>query len=75
MVDENLRRQNAKRLQHTYAVSDLVLLKHYDPVKLQERNHGPYPIAQVYTNGTIDVLRTPTLVERVNIRKVIPYRG
>ena len=67
LVDDNLRRQNQKRIQHNYAVSDLVLLKTYDPKKLEERCHGPYPIIQVYTNGTVEVLRSHNLIERVNI--------
>ena len=45
-----------------------------NPGKLEARAHGPYPIVQVYTNGTIDIMRSQHVRERINIRRVIPYR-
>ena len=74
LIDENLRRQNRKRREHHYVVGQEVLIKAITPNKLEARAHGPYPIIQVHTNGTIDVLRNPHVTERVNIRRVIPYK-
>ena len=73
LVDENLRRQNRKRREWNYAVGQEVLIKTVDPNKLEPRAHGPYTIVQVYTNGTVDVRRNPHIVERLNIRRLVPF--
>jgi transposase InsO family protein len=75
LVDENLRRQNSKRRDHHYAVGDLVMKFVENPNKMEPRIHGPYPILQVYTNGTVNIAIPPGYVERVNIRKITPYKG
>ena len=74
-IDENLRRQNQKRREYHFQVGQQVLIKTVDPNKLQPRAHGPYPIVQTYTNGTIDIARAPHVTERINIRRVIPFRN
>ena len=74
MIDENLIRQNNKRRDFNYTVSQEVLIKTVNPSKLEPRAHGPYRIERVYTNGTIDVLRRENVIERINIRRVIPFR-
>ena len=55
-------------------VGDLVLMKTIDPIKLEPRAVGPFPITQVYTNGTVDVQKSPHTQERVNIRRIVPYK-
>jgi len=75
LVDENLRRQNKKRCEHTYAIGQLVYMKTYDLTKMQEKLHGHYPLLQVYTNGTVDVYRVENVRDRVHLRKIVPYRG
>ena len=74
MIDSNLIRQNEKRREYHYAVGQQVLMKTVNPSKLEPRAHGPYPILQVYTNGTVDVLRAPHVIERINIRRLVPYK-
>ena len=74
LIDENLRRQNAKRREFEYQVGQEVLIKSVQPNKLEPRAHGPYTIQRVYQNGTIDVARNAQVVERINIRRVIPFR-
>lgn len=73
-IDENLRRQNQKRIEFEYKVGGEVLIKSDNPSKLEPRAHGPYVIAAVYTNGTLDVRRNAQVTERLNIRRVIPFR-
>ncbi len=74
LIDDNLRRQNQRRREWNYIVGDEVLIKVDEPTKLAERTHGPYRITQLYTNGTVDVRLAHHVVERLNIRWLVPYR-
>jgi hypothetical protein len=74
IIDENLRRQNQQRREYHYRVGDSVLVKMPNPSKLDERAVGPFPIVQVYTNGSVDIQRNPHVTERVNIRRLLPYK-
>lgn len=74
IIDENLRRQNLKQREFTYEVGQSVLVKTVDPNKMEPRAHGPYPIMQVFTNGTVAIQRAPHVLERINIRRILPYR-
>ena len=75
LVDQNLIRHNRKRYDHHYRVGDPVMIIRYDPTKLQERLHGPYPIVEIRTNGTVSLQRRPGISESYNIRKLRPYKG
>jgi len=74
LIDENLRRDNLKRRTHDYQPGQAVLLLVPDPKKLEPRAIGPFPIHQVHTNGTVSILRNPHVLERINIRRIKPYR-
>lgn len=74
IVNESLRRHNAKRRRYDYVVGQRVLKKRHKPAKLGDRTEGPYNVTQVHTNGTVTVLLRPGITERINIRRVIPYR-
>ena len=74
LIDENLRRQNQKRRSHDYKVGDRVLLKAHKPNKLGQRARGPYAIRQVHCNGNVTIQKRPNVLERVNIRRIAPYR-
>jgi hypothetical protein len=74
LIDENLRRQNLKRRSFDYAINQEVLVKVPDPRKLDDKAEGPYIITQVHANGTITIRRNAHVTERINIRRVIPYR-
>ena len=77
LIDENLRRQNKKRLEYHYKVDDWVMIKVYDPKKGDDRFHGPYKIKETRTNGTVVVIRNEegNVLETYNIRKLKPYTG
>ena len=53
LIDSNLIRHNQKRYDYHYQLGQRVLVKTYDPVKMQEKLHGSYPILELQTNGTI----------------------
>ena len=73
-VNENLRRANRKRRQYDYAPGQQVLKKVHQPTKLGERTTGPYLIQQVHVNGNLTIELRPGVTERINIRRILPYR-
>jgi hypothetical protein len=73
LIDDNLRRQNLKRRSFDYQVGQDVLVKTVNPAKLETRAHGPYQVLQVHTNGNVTIQRAPNVLERINIRRVVPY--
>lgn len=75
LIDENLTRANAKRIEHNYNINDKIMMVEYDPTKLEAKTHGPYTITRVFTNGTIQIRLSPGAHETVNVRKVYPHRG
>ena len=73
-VNENLRRANARRRSYDYASGQQVLKKAHDPTKLGVRTTGPFLIDRVHVNGNVTLRLRPGVTERINIRRVIPYR-
>ena len=72
----NNKRENSKRLEHTYNVNDKVLLDVKDTTKAKYAKNpykGPYHIVQVNDNGTVH-LDMGHLIEVVNIRNIKPYK-
>lgn len=57
LIDESLRRQSKKRIEHHYNVVDQVWIKVYDPKKGDDKLYGPYKIQEFRTNGTVVVVR------------------
>ena len=74
LVNENLMRENKKRRRHDYAIDQRVLKKRYKPTKLGPRTSGPYRVTQTHVNGTITIDFRQGVTERINIRRVIPYK-
>jgi len=73
LVNDDLRRKNAKRRKFDYAQGQRVLKKRHKPNKLGLRTEGPYQITRVHTNGTVTIQLRNSVTERINIRRVIPY--
>ena len=73
-VNENLRRANKKRRRYDYAAGEQVLKKVHNPTSLGVRTNGPYTIERVHVNGTLTITLRPGVTERINIRRLVPYR-
>jgi hypothetical protein len=67
LINENLIRGNKKCCQYNYVPQQRVLKKKWKPCKLGKRTSGPYRVVQTH------VLK-PGVSERLNIRRVIPYK-
>jgi hypothetical protein len=51
-----------------------VLKLQLHPDKLEPRAMGRYNITRVHANGTVSIALAPGAIERVNIRRIKPYR-
>ena len=67
-INENLIRENNKRRRYNYVVNQQVLKVRHNPRKLGHRTAGPH------VNGTLTIELKPGISERINIRRVIPYK-
>jgi len=74
LINENLIRENSKRRRYDYAVDQQVLKMRHNPHKLGHRAAGPYKVLQTHVNGTLTIELKPGISERINIRRVIPYK-
>ena len=73
-MNENLIRENNKRQRYDYVVNQQVLKVRHNPRKLGHRTAGPYKVLQTHVNGTLTIELKPGISERINIRRVIPYK-
>jgi transposase InsO family protein len=74
LIDSNNLRENRRRHFRDYSVGDEVMIKNPNPAGLDVRGLGPFIIAQVHVNGTVTIERLGNLYERINIRRLHPYR-
>jgi transposase InsO family protein len=74
LIDRRLLAANARRYAYDYQQGDQVLKLMYQPDKLAPRAIGPYPVTRVHTNGTLSIELSPGVIERINIRRVKPYK-
>jgi hypothetical protein len=80
LIIQNNKRENAKRIEHTYNVGDKVVVEQ-DPNRKHgtDRYRGPYTITNVYDNGTVRLRqrtqRGGAVFQTWNIRKVFPYKA
>ena len=75
IVDERARLANRSRVFHDYKIGDRVLIRATNPDKLALRTSpNPFTITRVHSNGTVTIQRGPHVTERINIRRLIPYR-
>lgn len=74
LVDEARRKMNLKRRSYDYTVGQRVLKHVHQPTKMGFRKEGPYEIIQVHTNGNVTMELRQGVTERINIRRISPYR-
>jgi hypothetical protein len=74
LINENLIRENQKCCQYNYPPQQRVLKKKWKPCKLGKRTSGPYRVLHTHVNGTLTIELRPGVSERLNIRRVIPYK-
>jgi len=68
LVNEATCGANAKQYDFNYTVGQQVYIKEYNPDKLQPCAIGPFPITQVFTNGTVEIQVRPHVVKQFNIQ-------
>ena len=74
LIDENLRKTNAKRREHNYNIGDYAfIVPKKGQRKLNPKTTGPFKITELFTNGTVRIQRTPVVSERINIRRLVPH--
>ena len=72
-INNSNKRENKNRIKHEYKVGDKVLMKKPGILrKMSTPYSGPYEVQQVFTNGTLSI-RRGAIIQRVNIRRIIPY--
>jgi len=67
-------KENQKRTCYDYIPQQRILKKTWKPQKLGIRTTGPFTIIQTHVNGTVTIELRPGISERLNIRRIIPYR-
>ena len=69
------RRENAKRAEHTYQKGGWATVKRPGAArKLCAPKEGPFQVAKHHDNGTVTYEREPFVEDRVNIRRISPYK-
>jgi hypothetical protein len=74
IIDNNNRRENATRKEHTYSVGDKVLLRRGTENKYEAPFSGPYKILHVNDNGTVRLM-VKSVEDTYNIRRLVPYHS
>ncbi len=80
LIDQNNRRENAKRIPHTYNVGDTVKVKNASHTKFgSDAFIGPFTVTAVYDNGTLRLQRDTAsggvVTQTWNIRNVVPIEA
>ena len=73
-MKENNARENSRRIEHDYAIGDLVSLVKAEYSKAEADREGPYTITRVHANGTVTV-RKGRVEKRLNIRQCTPWHA
>ena len=71
-IHNNNRNENKSRIPHDYSVGDLVYIRKSNVEQKLNPIKGPFAINKVHSNGTVTIQRSPTISERINIRRLHP---
>jgi hypothetical protein len=66
--------ENKKCRRHDYANGNRVLKKWFKPTKLGPQTSGLYRVIQTHVNGMLTIELHHGVTDRINIRRVIPYK-
>jgi hypothetical protein len=73
IINKSNQNKNKSRIPYEYKVGDQVLVETPGILrKLSTPRKGPYPVTNVYNNGTIRIQKG-IVSERVNIRRITPF--
>ena len=75
MIDENLIKQNKKRIEHHYQVGDRVKQIAWNKTKLPQRSDGPFRVLATHCNGNLTIQQTSTVTDTQSTRWFCPYKG
>ena len=76
LIALNNKRENSKRIKHTYQIGDKILLQRVKQSKYGEPDYeGPYTILQVNPDSGTVTFQKKKYSDSVNIRQIIPYTG
>ena len=75
LIDQNAVRENQRRRFVDYAIGDQVLKLADANRKLDPRALGPFTVTTVHTNGNLTIELENNLYERINIRRVKPFKA
>ena len=75
LIDERTIAANRRRISHDYQPGDRVLELAYKPNKFDPRATGPYEVIATHVNGTVTIRRSAHVTERINIRRLRPFRS
>ena len=64
--------ENKSRIPHDYIIGDSVYIRKSNIEQKLNPLQGPFVIEKVHTNGTVTIRRSPTISERINIRRLHP---
>ena len=71
-IDENNKRENARRIDHNYEINDQILLKRKKNSKHELEYEGPYKLTAINDNGKVR-FQKGILNDVVNIRRIKPF--
>ena len=65
---------NAKKRNSDYQPGQHVLIKNPDRRKMNSKTTVPFIITTAFMNGTVKIQLSEFVIERFNIRQILPYR-
>ena len=71
-INNNNVRENKSRILHNYNIGDLVYIRKTNLEQKLNPLQGPFAINKVHSNGTVTIRRSPSIYERINIRRLHP---